>query len=722
MKTQSIERSEPISSTTESNVISFNLSETNQTKLIESFYGNLYKDIKFALVREWLANAYDAHAEAGILDRPIKVSLPTNDNLTFSVTNYGIGIDEERIKILTSYGETTKAESDTQTGGFGIGLKVVYGYKPLFTLTTVSKGVEYAYLGEITKEHPMGCLILVNQKYTSKEDQTTISVSVDEKDKEKFLLHYVNVTLYWDVKPKVNLDKQFFCHSFLETKNFHYFLKSDSDNYYRRGRVRFSVDCIIKMGAVSYSTGLCADDFVKSGELKKIMSDNFDPLFSNLRIIPVYKANTNEFEVTQSRDSLTTSSLGAVSHVGKKAQLELHEELSRRAEKHKSAGSFVESLVHSFFSSEEKFLSLGEKAKEYKDLGHKKYKLEPFEEKIDNILATLFSRISSVKINGLNFSCLVGEDSWRSPFLVFDNETNISKTKMDYIQSIICDSIKTDGNRVHSLTYIRKKDLDNVCDFKFLPNSFLFSDWKHLIEEEVEGKKTKKTKVLKYISHDQKPFISSSLSAFLKKEHVDVTKPFFWIPSNHEELKRGNVTSYYSVFRALQMLNEFCAVKIYVLTENQIKKYKPDPDLQFPEYASLNFMKLLPEVSIDYIFCMSMADLRFSDRSYLKVLLKTLESNTVIKKLLDINEQTDGAYKRIDEQSKLNRSRTFSYKCLAEIFFTKFKVTHPVVDDFKTSAMRKYPLLLSFLSSENVELRNYVVDYVETIDKNSRCL
>ena len=54
-------------------------------KMFRILINGLYSDKPRAIVRELCANARDSHAQAGILDRPFKLQLPTRWDETFAV-------------------------------------------------------------------------------------------------------------------------------------------------------------------------------------------------------------------------------------------------------------------------------------------------------------------------------------------------------------------------------------------------------------------------------------------------------------------------------------------------------------------------------------------------------------------------------------------------------------------------------------------------------------
>jgi hypothetical protein len=105
---------------------------------------NLYTDQETALLREYGANALDAHVAAGNT-APIEITIPTNNMMepVLVVKDYGIGLSEFDIEaIYSQYGNSTKDDSNDFTGAFGLGCKSALTYCDMFTLISTKDEVE----------------------------------------------------------------------------------------------------------------------------------------------------------------------------------------------------------------------------------------------------------------------------------------------------------------------------------------------------------------------------------------------------------------------------------------------------------------------------------------------------------------------------------------------------------------------------------------------------
>ena len=105
----------------------------------------MYKDKVSAVIRELSCNAHDSHLEAGNPD-PIKIHLPTALEPWFSVTDQGLGLDDQEVTdLFTTYGASSKRGTNKLVGQFGIGSKVGFAYTDQFTVEAVKDGVKRTY-------------------------------------------------------------------------------------------------------------------------------------------------------------------------------------------------------------------------------------------------------------------------------------------------------------------------------------------------------------------------------------------------------------------------------------------------------------------------------------------------------------------------------------------------------------------------------------------------
>lgn len=113
--------------------------------IFELLHKSMYNDKPTAVAREIISNAIDANIEAGS-KKKIIVKFPTRMNQMFTVQDFGIGIDKERLKCFSEYGNSTKTNTNKEIGGFGLGAKSPWSITDQFTITTITSGIKYKYL------------------------------------------------------------------------------------------------------------------------------------------------------------------------------------------------------------------------------------------------------------------------------------------------------------------------------------------------------------------------------------------------------------------------------------------------------------------------------------------------------------------------------------------------------------------------------------------------
>lgn len=117
----------------------------NISNIFELLRKSMYNDKPTAVAREIISNAIDANIESGT-DKKILIKFPTKLDQIFSVQDFGIGIDKERMLCLTAFGASTKVNTNKQIGGYGLGIKSPWSISDQFTITTITGGIKYKYL------------------------------------------------------------------------------------------------------------------------------------------------------------------------------------------------------------------------------------------------------------------------------------------------------------------------------------------------------------------------------------------------------------------------------------------------------------------------------------------------------------------------------------------------------------------------------------------------
>lgn len=151
----------------------------SQEKLLYLLSQGQYETPIHSSIREIIANALDSHTEAGInsLEKPVIVDL---DYYKFWVQDFGVGIDNARMEIISKFGASTKEQSVDQFGCWGIGF-----FTPLstslrkFTCDSVKDGVKRSWL--IQKNGSKTQILKVSEEPSDEENNTIITIPINDR-------------------------------------------------------------------------------------------------------------------------------------------------------------------------------------------------------------------------------------------------------------------------------------------------------------------------------------------------------------------------------------------------------------------------------------------------------------------------------------------------------------------------------------------------------------
>ena len=149
----------------------FGINDGDMHVVFDILRSKLYKDPIGSICREIASNGRDSHREAGTPDLPIEVemrdskdSIFYDDGLNIIFRDFGVGLSPERVEgVYSKYGSSTKRDSNTQTGGFGLGAKTPFAYKDGFSVRTIYNGTEYGY-SVIIDESKRGSIVLLLER------------------------------------------------------------------------------------------------------------------------------------------------------------------------------------------------------------------------------------------------------------------------------------------------------------------------------------------------------------------------------------------------------------------------------------------------------------------------------------------------------------------------------------------------------------------------------
>ena len=152
----------------------------------------MYKDKIGSICREVLSNCRDANRESGSNDNIVVSIIQPNKfehvgHQSISFKDSGIGITPDRMAdVYVKYTATTKSDTNSQTGGFGLGAKTPFAYNDTFTVVTVcdyqGKRMKYFYTALIDSSRK-GKMILFEKEEVDEPTGTEVIVPIKKPER-----------------------------------------------------------------------------------------------------------------------------------------------------------------------------------------------------------------------------------------------------------------------------------------------------------------------------------------------------------------------------------------------------------------------------------------------------------------------------------------------------------------------------------------------------------
>lgn len=184
----------------------FGISLNDSAHIMTMLRDTLYSDKVLAVIREYSANAWDSHKEAGRADVPIKVMMPTNMEPTLIIEDFGVGISHEDVfTIYTQYGASTKRGNNESVGQLGIGSKSGFAYSDSFTIVSSHGGIRSTYVALLDKSEKGGINLLF-QEACGEATGVAIHIPVRPEDIPEFNTKARQLFQYFHPRPDINID------------------------------------------------------------------------------------------------------------------------------------------------------------------------------------------------------------------------------------------------------------------------------------------------------------------------------------------------------------------------------------------------------------------------------------------------------------------------------------------------------------------------------------
>lgn len=221
--------------------------------LLQSPYSNPIGSI----VRETATNSWDAHMEIGN-NSPIIITLDIDTGVGhfISFKDEGIGMSPDRInKVYVNYLESTKENTNNESGYFGIGSKSPLSYANEYYVTTIYDKICYEYL--ISKDDDgIPVITTLDMFVTDQPNGTLVKMYIEHTDLDAFLVEIKEQLRYFEQLYVVNTLSTYssnFINEFKIVKGEHFICRVEmkpGDRLFNMNREPDDLHCVI--GQVKY--------------------------------------------------------------------------------------------------------------------------------------------------------------------------------------------------------------------------------------------------------------------------------------------------------------------------------------------------------------------------------------------------------------------------------------------------------------------------------------
>lgn len=189
-----------------SDMASFGISQNDSAHIMNILRDTLYTKKILAVLREYSANAWDAHRMSGKGNIPIKVVIPTHLEPTLVIKDYGPGLSHEEVfQVYTQYGASTKRASNVAVGQLGIGSKSGFAYSDSFTVISCNGGKKRTYVA-ILDASEKGLINLLDEQDCGEETGITIQIPVKPEDIQEFVDTAISLFKFFNPRPNINVN------------------------------------------------------------------------------------------------------------------------------------------------------------------------------------------------------------------------------------------------------------------------------------------------------------------------------------------------------------------------------------------------------------------------------------------------------------------------------------------------------------------------------------
>ena len=177
-------------------------------KMFDVLSNSMYEDKIGSIIREVSSNALDGHIKAGCPEKPFTIHVPNAIEPWFSVKDEGVGMSDEDIQtVYSTYGESTKDQSNDEIGAFGLGSKTPFSYTDQFTVISIHANVKRTY-SAFRGNDGLPVINLLAEEPTTEHSGVEVHMAVNKEDFNEFKQKIIRQLKFFAVKPTLvnNMD------------------------------------------------------------------------------------------------------------------------------------------------------------------------------------------------------------------------------------------------------------------------------------------------------------------------------------------------------------------------------------------------------------------------------------------------------------------------------------------------------------------------------------
>ena len=181
----------------DTNQFGFNLDAHSFELLSKSLYSNPI----LAMLRELTTNAIDSLKESGNVSRGYEVHLPNNMEPFWSIRDRGLGIPKEKIVDLFTFNKSSKSNSDSYNGMFGLGSKSWLAVSDSSTWTSYYNRKKCSYF--VFKDKGIPTYTIIDESETDEENGVEIKIPIERSQFYNIIDTYKKFCRHVEIQPTI---------------------------------------------------------------------------------------------------------------------------------------------------------------------------------------------------------------------------------------------------------------------------------------------------------------------------------------------------------------------------------------------------------------------------------------------------------------------------------------------------------------------------------------